>query len=68
MIITNKSYVQPHVKTSVFLASKPFLSILDHLLATFLPDLPVEKLINTGMQGTFTNISYEFLHTSIDEF
>ena len=36
MIVTSKSYVQPRVKTSVFRASKPFLSIVDHLQATFI--------------------------------
>ena len=37
--ITYKNYVRPRVKTSIFLASKPFLSIVDHLQATFSPDL-----------------------------
>ena len=41
MIVTFKSYFQPRVKTSVFLASKPHLSIVDNLQATFSSDLPV---------------------------
>ena len=45
MIGTFKSYIQSGGKTSVFIPSKPFLSIVDHLQATF-SDLPVKSIMS----------------------
>ena len=46
MIVTFKSCIQLRVKTSISLASKAFLSIVDHLQTTFSPDLPVKCIDN----------------------
>ena len=46
MIVTFKSYIQPCIKTSVSLAFKPFLSIVDYLQTTFSPDLPVKCIVS----------------------
>ena len=47
MIVTFKSYVQPRVKTRVFLASKTSLSIADHLQATFINRYTFQVYIET---------------------
>ena len=55
MIVTFKRYVQPRVKTNIFPASKLFLSITDHLQATFAPDLSVWQIMSPWKCPEHTN-------------